>query len=65
MTGNTCVAFRFNMHGSQMGTLRVYGKLGSSEQVVWEHNTDTGDTWDGMQVNIRTTAQFQVSPNFT
>ena len=33
-----------------MGTLRVYGKLGSSEQVVWEHNTNTGDTWDGMQI---------------
>lgn len=60
MTGDTCVAFRFNMHGSQMGTLRVYGKLGSSEQVVWEHNTNTGDTWDGMQINIRTTAQFQI-----
>jgi len=43
-----------------MGTLRVYGKLGSNEQVVWEHNTNTGDTWDGMQINIRTTAQFQV-----
>ena len=60
VTGDTCVAFRFNMHGSQMGTLRVYGKLGSNEQVVWEHNTNTGDTWDGMQINIQTTAQFQV-----
>ena len=64
MTGDTCVAFRFNMHGSQMGTLRVYGKLGSSEQVVWEHNTNTGDTWDGMQINIRTTAQFQAILSF-
>ena len=45
-----------------MGSLRVYGKLGSNEQVVWEHKTNTGDTWDGMQINIRTTAQFQVSP---
>ena len=48
-----------------MGTLRVVGKLGSSEQVVWQHNTNTGDTWEGIQINIQTTAQFQVSSNFT
>ncbi|KAL9975855.1 hypothetical protein ACROYT_G013067, partial [Oculina patagonica] len=60
VTGTTCLAFRFNMHGSQMGSLKVYGKVGSAEQVMWQHNADTGDTWDGTQINIETVAQFQV-----
>lgn len=54
------MAFRFNMHGRDMGTLNVYGKVGPMEQVMWEHNTDRGDTWEGMQINVETSAQFQV-----
>lgn len=49
------------MHGTQMGSLKVYGKVGSMEQVMWQRSADTGDTWDGTQINIETTAQFQVS----
>lgn len=60
VTGRTCVAFRFNMHGRDMGTLNVYGKVGPMEQVMWEHNTDRGDTWESMQINVETSAQFQV-----
>lgn len=61
VTGNTCLGFSYNMHGSQMGSLRVYAKVGSIEQVMFEHRADTGDTWNGQQINIETAAQYQVS----
>lgn len=49
------------MHGSQMGSLRVYARVGSMEQLMFEHSSDRGDTWEGHQINIETAAQFQVS----
>ena len=60
VTGRTCVAFQFNMHGKDMGTLKVYRKVGSMDQVLWEDSSDRGDTWNAMQINVETSAQFQV-----
>lgn len=61
VTGRTCLEFRYNMHGTDMGSLRVYAKVGSMEQIVWQHSGNTGDTWEPIQIRIETTAQFQVS----
>ena len=52
--------FRYNMHGAEMGSLKVYGKVGSVEQLLWQRSGNQGDTWAGFQFRVDTTAQYQV-----
>ena len=52
------------MNGANMGSLRVYGRVGSFEQKVWERSGNQADTWKGVEFRIDTTAQYQVGkPN--
>ncbi|CAH3027830.1 unnamed protein product, partial [Porites evermanni] len=60
LTGSHCVVFRYHMNGADMGSLRVYGKVGSFEQQVWERSGDQADTWNGVEFRIDTTAQYQI-----
>lgn len=60
LTGSHCVVFRYHMNGADMGSLRVYGRVGSFEQQVWEGSGDQADTWKGVEFRIDTTAQYQV-----
>ena len=64
LTGSHCVVFRYHMNGANMGSLRVYGRVGSFEQKVWERSGNQADTWNGVEFRIDTTAQYQVGmPN--
>lgn len=60
LTGSHCVVFRYHMNGANMGSLRMYGRVGSFEQQVWERSGDQGDTWNGIEFRIDTTAQYEV-----
>ena len=48
------------MNGAEMGSLRVYGRVGSTEQLLWQRGGNRGDTWAGIQFRVETSAQFQV-----
>ena len=60
VTGTTCLVFRFNMNGAEMGTLRIYAKVGPMEQRLWERSGNQGKTWNGYHFRVMTTARFQV-----
>ena len=48
------------MHGTDMGLLRVYGKIRSQEQELLSYSGSRGNTWNGVQLTIQTSSQFQV-----
>ncbi|XP_068697308.1 uncharacterized protein [Montipora foliosa] len=60
VTGTTCVLFRYHMNGEEMGSLNLYGKIGSQETQLWSVSGHQGNTWNGLQFRVTTTARFQV-----
>lgn len=48
------------MNGAEMGTLRIYAKVGAMEQRLWERSGNQGKTWNGYHFRVKTTARFQV-----
>ena len=61
VNGGQCFQFWYHMYGSDINTLNIFIKTGSSIGIpVWSRSGDRGNVWKIAQVPVTTTSNFKV-----
>lgn len=62
-TTGSCLEFYYHMFGTDIGTLNVYARVGSSlpSRPLWSENGNQGNVWKVARKTITTTQPFEVN----